>query len=55
MGTAPALAKGTSSIEPASGAEKAAPVQPEALESTATGHVFEAPTPGGDRMVETPP
>ena len=32
MGTAPSMAKGTTSVEPASGAEKAATAKPEALE-----------------------
>ena len=50
VGTAPALAKGTSSIEPASGAEKAAAAQLEALGPTATGHIHEAPSPGGERI-----
>jgi len=52
VGTAPALVKGTSSIEPASRAEKAAATKLEALEPTATGHIHEAPSPapGGGRM-----
>ena len=50
VGTAPALVKGTSSIEPASRAEKAAATKLEALEPTVTGHIHEAPSPGGGRM-----
>ncbi len=50
VGTAPALAKGTSSIEPAGRAEKAAATKLEALEPTATGHIHEAPSPRGGRM-----
>jgi len=50
VGTAPALAKGTSNIEPTSGAAKAAATQLEALEPTATRHIHEAPTPGGEPM-----
>jgi len=57
VGTAPALAEGTSSIEPASGAEEATATQPEALESTTTGHIHEALSPGGERIrkPEAPP
>ena len=45
-----AVAKGASSIEPASGAEKATAAKLEALEPTATGHIHEAPPPGGERI-----
>jgi len=57
VGTAPALAKGTSSIEPASGAEKATAAKLEVMEPMATGHMNEAPPPGGKRMdkPEAPP
>lgn len=50
VGTAPALAKGASSIEPASGAEKANVTKLEALEPMGTGHIYEVPSPGGRHM-----
>lgn len=58
MDTAPALAEGTAGVEPASGAEKAAAAEPEALEPGVYGKVGrkrETPSQGETwRKVEPP-